>query len=68
MFVYPTIKESPIIGLSGMGGGTAALSITSADFPAVLGDAGKSGSTYFFRPAVDDANDVVKVYVVGEYA
>ncbi len=60
MFVYPTIKESPIIGLSGMGGGTAALSINSAGFPAVLGNAGKSGSTYFFRPAVDDANDVVE--------
>ena len=60
MLIYPTIKEAPLAGLSGYGGGASGLNINSAGFPAVLGNAGKSGSTYFYRPAVDNNSDVVE--------
>lgn len=57
MLIYPTIKEAPIAGLSGFGGGVSSLSIVESAPVAVLGNAGKSDSNYFFRPA-QTGNDI----------
>ena len=51
MLIYPTIKEAPIAGLSGFGGGASSLVTSGGGLTAVLGNAGKSDSNYFFQPA-----------------
>ena len=50
----------PIRGFAGYGGAAASLVNNAGGFTAVLGDAGKSGSSYFFRPAVANDSDVVE--------
>ena len=51
MLIYPTIKEAPIAGLSGFGGVASSLVTSGGGLTAVLGNAGKSDSNYFFQPA-----------------
>ena len=56
MLIYPTIKQAPLSGLSGFGGGATALPYAGGGVAFAAGDAGKAASEYFWRPG-DSSND-----------